>query len=146
MGKRQQLPSDIADLMLELQSRKKVRWLSSSKSELTMNLNVTDRAKNELRTIFADQNMPPETTYARLAVQGGGCSGFQHRFMIDENYNEKLDIIVEFDGIKFVVDRRSALYLEGTTVDFHDDLNKRGFKFTNPSIKTTCGCGSSFNL
>jgi iron-sulfur cluster assembly protein len=48
--------------------------------------------------------------------------------------------------LKFVVDRRSALYLDGTTVDFHDDLNKRGFKFTNSSMKSTCGCGSSFSL
>ncbi len=111
-----------------------------------MDLKVTEKAIAELRHILADQNFSLETTYARLAVQGGGCSGFQHRFLIDENYNEKTDIVVEFDGVKFVIDRRSALYLEGTTVDFHDDLNKRGFKFTNPAVKTTCGCGSSFSL
>ena len=111
-----------------------------------MNLVVTEKALHELRHIFQEQNLSLETTYARLAVHGGGCSGFQYRFMIDENYDEKIDIIVDVEGVKFVTDKRSAMYLEGTEVDFHEDLNKRGFKFSNPSVKTTCGCGSSFSL
>ncbi len=111
-----------------------------------MNIKATEKALSELRYIFQDQNFSLENTYARLAVQGGGCSGFQHKFFIDENYNEKTDIIIEIDGVKFVTDKRSALYLDGTTIDFSEDLNKRGFKFSNPSIKATCGCGSSFSL
>lgn len=111
-----------------------------------MNLTVTDKALSELRVILKDQNFDPATTYARLAVQGGGCSGFQHRFFFDENLNEKQDIVVEIGGIKFVADRRSALYLDGTTVDFLEQLDKRGFKFTNPAVKSTCGCGSSFSM
>lgn len=111
-----------------------------------MNLNVTEVALKELRVIYADQNFNPETTYARLAVQGGGCSGFQYKFHLDENYNEKQDIIVEVGGIKFVTDKRSAMYLDGTTVDFLEQLDKRGFKFTNPAVKSTCGCGSSFSM
>jgi iron-sulfur cluster assembly accessory protein len=111
-----------------------------------MNLTVTEKALKELRVIFADQNFDIQNTYARLAVHGGGCSGFQHKFFLDENYDEKQDIVVEIEGVKFVTDRRSALYLDGTTVDFLEQLDKRGFKFSNPSVKSTCGCGSSFSL
>ena len=111
-----------------------------------MDIKVTEKALSELRHIFNDQNMDLKTTYARLSVQGGGCSGFQNRFCIDENYDDKKDLLIEFDGVQFVIDKRSALYLEGTTVDFLEDLNKRGFKFSNPSVKATCGCGSSFSM
>jgi iron-sulfur cluster assembly protein len=111
-----------------------------------MNLIVTEKALKELRHIMADQNFDANVTYARLTILGGGCSGFQHKFHLDENFNEKTDILVEIDGLKFVTDKRSALYLDGTTVDFLEDLNKRGFKMSNPSIKSTCGCGSSFSM
>ena len=111
-----------------------------------MNLTVTEKALHELRVILKEQNFNPENTYARLSVIGGGCSGFQHKFFFDENVNEKTDIVVEVDGMKSVTDKRSALYLDGTTVDFLDQLDRRGFKFTNPAVKTTCGCGSSFSM
>jgi len=111
-----------------------------------MDLNVTEVALKELCVIIEQQNFSPESIYARLAVQGGGCSGFQYRFHLDENYNEKTDLLVEKEGVKFVIDKRSAMYLDGTTVDFLEQLDKRGFKFTNPAVKTTCGCGSSFSM
>jgi len=111
-----------------------------------MNLTVTEKALKELRHIIADQNFDPATIYVRAGVLGGGRIGKQKKFHLDENFNEKLDILTEIDGLKFVTDKRSALYLEGTTIDFQDDLNKRGFKFNNPSVKSTCGCGSSFSM
>lgn len=111
-----------------------------------MDLKVTEKALKELRYIMQDQNFDPAVTYARLAVLGGGCSGFQHKFHLDENFNEKHDIMIEIEGLKFVTDKRSALYLDGTTVDFLEDLNKRGFKMSNPNVKSTCGCGSSFSM
>jgi iron-sulfur cluster assembly protein len=81
-----------------------------------------------------------------MRVVGGGCSGFQHKLDLDPQVNEKLDEIFTIHGVDVVVDKRSLLYLEGVTVDYHNDLNKRGFSVTNPSAKSTCGCGSSFSM
>ena len=106
---------------------------------------LTALAVKELKRIVQDQNFGP-VVYVRVGVRGGGCSGFTHLFTLDESFNDKNDVLYQQDGLSIVIDKRSAMYLEGTTVDFHDDLNKRGFKFTNPAVKTTCGCGSSFSM
>ena len=84
--------------------------------------------------------------YLRVRVQGGGCSGFQNKLDLDPKFDEKTDQKFEFHGIEVVVDKRSLLYLNGAIVDFHDDLNKRGFTVTNPQAKGTCGCGSSYSM
>ena len=84
--------------------------------------------------------------HLRLRVVGGGCSGFQHKLDLDPQVNEKLDQMFEFHGVPVVVDKRSLMYLDNAMVDFHDDLNRRGFSITNPSAKSTCGCGSSFSM
>jgi len=65
---------------------------------------------------------------------------------LDPVFNDKIDQIFEYNGLPVVVDKKSILYLEGVTVDFHDDLNRRGFSISNPSAKSTCGCGSSFSM
>jgi iron-sulfur cluster assembly protein len=109
-------------------------------------ITLTERAVKEIKHIMQDQQMSPETTYVRAGVRGGGCSGFTHLFTLDEIYDEIKDDLAEQDGLKIVTDKRSALYLEGTVVDFHDDLAKRGFSFGNPNSKGTCGCGSSFTV
>jgi iron-sulfur cluster assembly protein len=106
---------------------------------------LTEKAAGEVKRIAADQ-AADSPLYLRVRVVGGGCSGFQHKLDLDENVNEKLDEVYELLGVKIVVDKRSALYLDGVTVDFHDDLNKRGFSVSNPHAKTTCGCGSSFSM
>jgi iron-sulfur cluster assembly protein len=106
---------------------------------------LTDLAVKEIKHIIQDQNFGP-VVYVRIAVRGGGCSGFTHLFTLDENYNEKNDVLYHQDGLTIVIDKRSAMYLDGTTVDFLEQLDKRGFKFTNPAVKTTCGCGSSFSM
>ena len=111
----------------------------------TLPFTLTEKAAGEVKRIVAEQNLP-EKLYLRLRVVGGGCSGFQHKLDLDPAVNPKLDDVFEQHGVEIVVDKRSALYLSGVTVDFHDDLNKRGFSVTNPSAKTTCGCGSSFSM
>lgn len=110
-----------------------------------MNITVTERAAAEVRRIIADQNMEDDV-YLRVRVLGGGCSGFTHKLDLDAEVNEKLDETIESGGIRLVVDKRSALYLEGATVDFYEDLNKRGFSVSNPNARSTCGCGSSFSM
>ena len=111
---------------------------------------LTERAASEVKRAIADykagEDAPEGDMHLRLRVQGGGCSGFQNKLDLDPSYNEKLDHLFEVHGVKVVIDKRSMLYLEGATVDFHDDLNKRGFSVTNPQAKGTCGCGSSYSM
>jgi iron-sulfur cluster assembly accessory protein len=84
--------------------------------------------------------------HLRMRVVGGGCSGFQHKLDLDPVVNEKLDEVFEMHGVPVVVDKRSLMYLGDATIDFHDEINRRGFSITNPSAKSTCGCGSSFSM
>ncbi len=116
-----------------------------TKSNKVVPITLTEKAASEVRRIASEQGAATPL-YLRVRVVGGGCSGFQHKLDLDETVNEKLDELFEIHGVNVVIDKRSLLYLEGVTVDFHDDLNKRGFSVTNPSAKTTCGCGSSFSM
>ncbi len=119
-----------------------------------MAITVTERAASEVRRILSEQQpaagasetAAPEKIYLRMRVVGGGCSGFQHKLDLDPTVNPKLDETFDFHGVPVVVDKRSMMYLGDATVDFHDDLNRRGFSITNPSAKNTCGCGSSFSM
>jgi len=106
---------------------------------------LTERAAKEVKQIMQEQEMSPETTYLRVGVAGGGCSGFMYNFNLEEEYDEANDSLHEQDGLKIVVDRKSALYLDGTEVDFHEDLNRRGFVFNNPNAVKSCGCNQSFS-
>jgi iron-sulfur cluster assembly protein len=81
----------------------------------------------------------------RIAVVGGGCSGFSYQMAFD-NGASATDKVVEFDGLKVFVDQISAQYLKGTEIDYVETLEGSGFKFTNPNMRTTCGCGSSFSV
>lgn len=114
-----------------------------------MAITLTEKAASEVKRIVTEQRQNgdfPEKVYLRLRVVGGGCSGFQHKLDLDENMNDKLDEVFDINGVPVVVDKRSMMYLSDANVDFHDDLNKRGFSISNPNAKTTCGCGSSFSM
>jgi iron-sulfur cluster assembly protein len=114
-------------------------------------ITVTEKAATEVKRHIADMTASGQIEagtrlYLRVRVQGGGCSGFQNKLDLDAKYDEKTDHKFEFHGVEVVVDKRSMLYLTGAVVDFHDDLNKRGFTITNPNAKSTCGCGSSYSM
>jgi len=111
-------------------------------------INITEKAASEVRRIASEQQAAgvAEKLYLRVRVVGGGCSGFQHKLDLDPIVNQKLDDVFQMYGVEVVIDKRSLLYLNGVTVDFHDDLNKRGFSISNPTAKSTCGCGSSFSM
>jgi iron-sulfur cluster assembly protein len=114
-----------------------------------MSLVVTEKAAAEVKRIISDQQTTgglPEKVYLRVRVVGGGCSGFQNKLDLDQEVNPKLDELFDFHGVPVVVDKRSLMYLEGAVVDFHEDLNRRGFSITNPNAKSTCGCGSSYSM
>src|SRR2546421_2389065 len=114
-----------------------------------MAITVTEKAAGEVKRIIEEQKgsgQIPERVYLRMRVVGGGCSGFQHKLDLDPNVNPKLDDVYEVHGVGVVIDKRSSMYLSGVTVDFHDELHRSGFSVSNPSAKTTCGCGSSFSM
>ncbi|QDU61501.1 Iron-sulfur cluster insertion protein ErpA [Planctomycetes bacterium Pan216] len=109
-----------------------------------MPVEITEKAASEVKKIISEQNLP-ESTMLRVGVAGGGCSGFSYSLTFDQKSDEKADAIHDFFGVKVVVDKKSDLYLSGTSVDFYDGLEKRGFVFNNPNATKTCGCGSSFS-
>jgi iron-sulfur cluster assembly protein len=83
--------------------------------------------------------------FIRVGVQGGGCSGLMYQLTFDNQENEG-DMSFENNGVKVVVDKKSYLYLVGTTLDFSGGLNGKGFVFQNPNADRTCGCGESFSV
>jgi iron-sulfur cluster assembly protein len=108
-----------------------------------MGIVLTEKAANEVKRIIADQKIEPEM-HLRVGITAGGCSGFSYALGFDKTYDEKTDSKYEYHGVPVVVDKKSALYLDGTTIDFYDGLEARGFKFDNPNAVKSCGCGSSF--
>ncbi len=104
---------------------------------------LSERAASEVKKVLQEQSQT-EATLLRVRVVGGGCSGFSYDLKFDNQFDEKLDSKYEYHGVTVVVDKKSALYLDGTTVDYYEGLEKRGFTFDNPNAVKSCGCGSSF--
>ena len=108
-----------------------------------MSVQLTETAAQEIQRVIEEQKMPAGVAL-RIAVAGGGCSGFEYKLGFDENVDEQSDIVREMHGIRVAVDKKSSLYLNGTEIDFHKGIDKRGFVFNNPNATKTCGCGTSF--
>ena len=106
-------------------------------------VNLTPVATTKVKEIMGQQD--PAPTALRVAVVGGGCSGFSYH-MAFENQVNGTDNLYEFDGLKVCVDQMSEMYLEGVEIDYIETLEGAGFKFNNPNVKSTCGCGSSFSV
>jgi len=104
---------------------------------------LTPTAIGKVREIMGQQN--PVPSGLRIGVVGGGCSGFSYS-MAFENAAGMMDKTFTFDGLKVYVDATSLMYLNGCVVDYVETLEGAGFKFENPNVKSTCGCGSSFNV
>jgi iron-sulfur cluster assembly protein len=105
-------------------------------------ISITDKAKDRLINLKVEEGHP-DSHNLRVAVQGGGCSGLMYDLHFDGETSDK-DEVFEDKGIKILVDKKSLLYLLGTTLDFSDGLNGKGFQFINPNASRTCGCGESF--
>jgi iron-sulfur cluster assembly protein len=106
-------------------------------------LQLTDTATNKVKEIMTQQN--PSPSALRVAVVGGGCSGFSYHMAFD-NQENPADNVYQFDGVKVLVDQMSEMYLDGVQIDYIETLEGAGFKFNNPNVKSTCGCGSSFSV
>src|SRR3974377_1867797 len=104
-------------------------------------INLTPVAANKVKEIMNMQN--PVPTALRVAVVGGGCSGFQDHMAFENQTNES-DEIVDFNGLKVAVDQMSSMYLDGVEIDYIETLEGAGFKFNNPNVKSTCGWGRPF--
>jgi iron-sulfur cluster assembly accessory protein len=104
---------------------------------------LTPTAASKVKEIMAQQN--PVPSGLRIGVVGGGCSGFSYS-MSFENAPGVMDKVYNFNDLKVYVDATSAMYLNGCVVDYVETLEAAGFKFENPNVKSTCGCGSSFNV
>jgi iron-sulfur cluster assembly accessory protein len=108
-----------------------------------MPLTLSPQAVAKVHEIMASQD--PLPAGLRIGVVGGGCSGFQYS-MSFENQAGMMDKVFKFDDLKVFVDATSLMYLNGCVVDYVETLEAAGFKFDNPAVKSTCGCGSSFNV
>ena len=106
-------------------------------------IQLTDTAVIKVNEILGMQE--PKPAGLRIAVVGGGCSGFSYS-MAFENTPNMLDKTYDFGPLKVFIDQASLLYLEGAEVDYVETLEGSGFKFSNPQVKSTCGCGSSFSV
>jgi iron-sulfur cluster assembly accessory protein len=106
-------------------------------------IRLTDNAVSKVKEVIAEQ----ADNYAgiRVAVVGGGCSGFQYAMNLESSSREG-DEVLELDGLKVFVDDQSALYLNGTEIDYIETVQGAGFKFSNPNARNTCGCGESFHV
>ena len=107
-----------------------------------MSVVLTERAAAEVKRIMEAQKY--EDHVLRVGVSGGGCSGFSYSLGFDKEFDDKVDSKTDYYGVPVVVDKKSALYLDGTTVDFYEGIDRRGFTFDNPNAVKSCGCGSSF--
>jgi iron-sulfur cluster assembly accessory protein len=105
-------------------------------------LTLTERAARRINEIMATE---PSGSMLRISVNGGGCSGFQYAFDVDSTPQTD-DVVVEKDGATVLVDQVSLQYMDGSVIDFVDDLIGQSFKIENPHATASCGCGTSFSL
>lgn len=108
-------------------------------------IKVSETAKKKVVELMADDGYNAVTDYVRVGVKSGGCSGLSYDLKFDKEQQEG-DKVFEDNGVKIIVDKKSFLYLIGTTLEYSGGLNGTGFVFNNPNANRTCGCGESFSL
>jgi iron-sulfur cluster assembly protein len=108
-------------------------------------IKVSEIAKKKVIELMADDGFDAATDFVRVGVKSGGCSGLSYDLTFDNAQSEN-DKLFEENNIKIIVDKKSFLYLIGTTLEYSGGLNGKGFVFNNPNANRTCGCGESFSL
>lgn len=106
-------------------------------------IQVSDTARVKLLDLFKEGGQNLGESYVRVGVESGGCSGLSYKMDIDTELKET-DKLYEDNGVRILVDKKSFLYLIGTTLEYSGGLNGKGFSFSNPNASRTCGCGESF--
>ena len=112
---------------------------------ITIMIKVSEIAKKKVIQLMEDDGYNPTTDFVRVGVKSGGCSGLSYDLKFDKEQQEG-DKVFEDNGVKIIVDKKSFLYLIGTTLEYSGGLNGTGFVFNNPNANRTCGCGESFSL
>lgn len=107
---------------------------------------LEEKAAKEIKAVMKEQEI--EGSRLRISVRGGGCSGFQYglNFIEESDIDEKMDVLDEQHGIPLVIDKKSAIFIDGTIIEWVEELSQRGFKFNNPNSSKVCGCGNSFSV
>ena len=108
-------------------------------------IKVSETAKKKVVELMKDDGYNPSKDYVRVGVKSGGCSGLSYDLKFDNEHQEE-DKMFEDNGVRIIVDKKSFLYLIGTTLEYSGGLNGAGFVFNNPNANRTCGCGESFSL
>ncbi|CAL2078540.1 iron-sulfur cluster assembly accessory protein [Tenacibaculum sp. 190524A02b] len=108
-------------------------------------IKVSDTAKKKVVELMTDDGYDAIKDFVRVGVKSGGCSGLSYDLTFDKDQQEN-DKIFEDNGVRIIVDKKSFLYLVGTTLEYSGGLNGKGFVFNNPNANRTCGCGESFSL
>ena len=106
-------------------------------------ITISESAKRRLLELLKSEN--EQKNFVRVGVESGGCSGLSYKLDFD-NKKTAEDEVIENNGITLLINKKSVLYLVGTTLEFSDGLNGKGFVFNNPNANRTCGCGESFSL
>ena len=125
--------------------KKAVKSYICSSIKLSGVISISDFAKNKVISLMKDDGFNHVSDFVRVGVKSGGCSGLSYELKFDNKLLEN-DKIFEDNDIKIVVDKKSLLYLAGTTLEYSGGLNGKGFVFSNPNANRTCGCGESFSL
>lgn len=108
-------------------------------------IKVSDQAKQKAIQLMTEDGFRPFEDYIRVGVKSGGCSGLEYVLKFDSERSDS-DQVFEDNGIKIIIEKKSILYLAGTTLEYSGGLNGKGFIFNNPNANRTCGCGESFSL
>jgi iron-sulfur cluster assembly protein len=108
-------------------------------------IKVAETAKDKVAMLMREEGFDPSNDFVRVGVKSGGCSGLSYDLKFDREVHEE-DKLFEDNQVKILVDKKSLLYLIGTTLEFSGGLNGKGFVFNNPNAQRTCGCGESFSL
>ena len=121
-----------------------ISYICKTKFYKTM-IKVSDIARDKVVQLMAEDGFNADSDFVRVGVKSGGCSGLSYDLKFDKDSNEE-DKVFEDNGVKIIVDKKSFLYLVGTTLEYSGGLNGTGFVFNNPNASRTCGCGESFSL
>lgn len=108
-------------------------------------IKVSDNAKSKITQLMTDEGYDVVSDFVRVGVKSGGCSGLSYELTFDKDQSDN-DKLFEDAPVKIVIDKKSFLYLVGTTLEYSGGLNGKGFVFNNPNANRTCGCGESFSL
>lgn len=108
-------------------------------------IKVSTNAQKKVSQLMCEEGFNPDQDFVRVGVKSGGCSGLSYDLSFDRSQTDE-DRLFEDNKIKILVDKKSLLYLLGTTLDYSGGLNGKGFVFNNPNAERTCGCGESFSL